>query len=532
MGLEALRTYRTATPSRRANLWPRSPPPTEGTPVPIPSLPPLTVSTTMPRGTEVLVVGLSETAGYGVPEAVDKAYLKKHGIGVAELARQVGGQAKPGSSVVLSSASDGPRLVVVGVSEAEPSLEDFRRAAGVGVRRAVELAGDGAVTVAVSLGADEREAVRAVAEGALLGSYRYAPVSTKAGGGSVASLAVLTAAVGRTAVGDVASEASVMARAVVAARHWVNLPPNLLFPASFAEEARGLVKDSRIAVDVLDEKALVKGGYGGIMAVGGGSSRPPRLVQLRYAPRGAKVHLALVGKGVTFDSGGLNLKPGDSMYTMRCDMAGAATVLAATYAIAELGLKVQVTAYGSLVENMPSDTAYRPSDVLTMYGGMTVENGNTDAEGRLVLADALVKASEEKPDLLLDVATLTGACIVALGDKTAGLMTTDDHTADQILDAAEGAGEDVWQLPIPKDIRPKLDSKVADIRSTAGGDRAGGALVAAAFLREFVGEGIPWAHLDIAGPAFNDGSPFGHTPNGGTGFGVRTLVALARSLEG
>ena len=218
------------------------------------------------------------------------------------------------------------------------------------------------------------------------------------------------------------------------------------------------------------------------------------------------------------------------MYTMKCDMAGAAAVIAAVKAIAELGLRVKVTAYASLAENLPSDTSYRPSDVLTMYGGKTVENGNTDAEGRLVMADAIARASEDTPDLIVDVATLTGAAIVALGDRTAGLMASDDDTADRLLDAAEAAGEDLWQLPIPKHIRGKLDSKVADIRSTAGGDRAGGALVAAAFLREFVGEGIAWAHLDIAGPAWTDGGS-GYISPGGTGFGVRTLVALGRSLE-
>jgi leucyl aminopeptidase len=237
-----------------------------------------------------------------------------------------------------------------------------------------------------------------------------------------------------------------------------------------------------------------------------------------------------VGKGITFDSGGLNLKPGESMYTMKCDMAGAATVLAATHAIARLGLKVKVTTYAALAENLPSDTAFRPSDVLTMYGGKTVENGNSDAEGRLVMADALVRASEDSPDLLIDVATLTGAVVVALGDRTSGLMATDDLTADRILDAAEASGEDFWQLPIPKEIRPKLESKVADIRSTSG-ERAGGALVAAAFLRDFVGEDVPWAHLDIAGPAFYDGKPFGYVGPGGTGVGVRTLVALATSLQ-
>ncbi len=316
---------------------------------------------------------------------------------------------------------------------------------------------------------------------------------------------------------------------MAAAREWVNIPPNLLYPESFADEVRTWLSGSKVSVEVLDDKALGRGGYGGILAVGGGSSRPPRLVRLSYSPRGAKSHLALVGKGITFDSGGLNLKPGDGMYTMKCDMAGAAAVFAAVQAIAALGLKVKVTAYGALAENLPSDTAYRPSDVLTMYGGKTVENGNTDAEGRLVMADALVRASEDRPDLLVDVATLTGACVVALGDRTAGLMATDDETADRVLDAAESAGEDFWQLPIAKETRGRLDSKVADLRSTAG-DRPGGAMVAAAFLREFVGDGIPWAHLDIAGPAWFDGSPYGYVGGGGTGMGVRTLVALARTL--
>jgi leucyl aminopeptidase len=290
-----------------------------------------------------------------------------------------------------------------------------------------------------------------------------------------------------------------------------------------------LVCGRKIAIDVLDEKALSHDGYGGLMAVGGGSARPPRLVRLSYSPRGATFHLALVGKGITFDSGGLNLKPAEGMYTMKCDMAGAAAVLAVAHAIAQLGLKIKVTAYGALAENLPSGSAYRPSDVLSIYGGKTVENGNSDAEGRLVMADAIARANEDNPDMVVDVATLTGACVVALGDRTTGLMATDDATAELILDAAASAGEDVWQLPIPREIRSKLDSKVADLRSVAP-DRWAGALVAGAFLREFVAEGTPWAHLDIAGPAFYDGKPYGYVAPGGTGTGVRTLIALARSL--
>ena len=499
--------------------------------MPVPSQPALTVAKVPDKAATALVVGYGADGVVGAPSGLDREYGKRLGLGISALAASVGAKSEAGHTRTLPAVGGWPVVVVVGLGDAAPAPEDLRQAAGSGVRQAAQQ-GDGGVTVAVSLGADEPETVQAVAEGALLGAYRYRPISTgEEAAAAVASITVVTPLAGRrAAAADPVAGALAVAQSVVAAREWVNVPPNLLYPASFAEEAKSFLKDSRVAVEVLDDKALLKGGYGGILAVGGGSSRLPRLVRLAYAPRGATYHLALVGKGITFDSGGLNLKPADGMYTMKCDMAGAATVIAAVRAIADLGLKVKVTAYASLAENLPSDTSYRPSDVLTMYGGKTVENGNTDAEGRLVMADALARASEDAPDLILDVATLTGAAIVALGDKTAGLMASDDETADRLLDAAEAAGEDVWQLPIPKHIRGKLDSKVADIRSTAGGDRGGGALVAAAFLREFVGDGIAWAHLDIAGPAWTDSGGSGYLSPGGTGFGVRTLVALARAL--
>jgi leucyl aminopeptidase len=449
------------------------------------------------------------------------------------MADALGAKAAAGSFRTLPAADGGPRVLVTGLGEGEPDTEDLRRAAGAAARAAGSLGKEGRpLTVAIGFGTTTVEELEAVAEGALLGGYRYAPISSSRDQPArpVDSLTVLHAGSTRTADGaEVSAVAPTVAAAVLTAREWVNVPPNLLYPESFADEAKALVKDAKISVEVLDVAALARGGYGGILAVGGGSSRPPRLVRLSYRPRGAKRHLALVGKGITFDSGGLNLKPGEGMYTMKCDMAGAAAVLAATHAIARLGLAVQVTAYAALAENLPSDTAYRPSDVLTLYGGKTVENGNSDAEGRLVMADALARANEDKPSLVVDVATLTGACIVALGDRTSGLMATDDETADLLLDAAEAAGEDFWQLPIPKETRGKLDSKVADLKST-GSDRFGGALVAAAFLREFVKPGTPWAHLDIAGPAYFDGKPYGYVSPGGTGVAVRTLIALARSM--
>jgi leucyl aminopeptidase len=496
--------------------------------VPARMLPALTIAKSVPRHTDLLVVGMSEAGVREVPEAIARAFAKRFGVSVGEMATSLGAKANADSKRTLPAAGDGPRIVVVGLESEEPSAEDLRRAAGAGVRHAASLSQTSGLSVAVSLGVASSEQLAAVAEGALLGSYNYEPISAEpAKGGTVEAITVINS--GDVKDTDTAASAKTVAQAVVTVRELVNIPGNLLYPESFAEQVRNLVNGSKISVDVLDETALSEGGYGGLMAVGGGSFRPPRLVRLGYSPRGAKFHLALVGKGITFDTGGLNLKPAEGMYTMKCDMAGAATVLVAVHAIAQLGLKIRVTAYGALAENMPSGSAYRPSDVLTIYGGKTVENGNSDAEGRLVMADALVRANEDHPDLVVDVATLTGACVVALGERTAGLMTTDDATADLVLDAAEAAGEDVWQLPIPKEIRGKLDSKVADLRST-GSDRWAGALVAAAFLREFVAEGTPWAHLDIAGPAFFDGKPYGYVASGGTGMGLRTLIALARSL--
>jgi leucyl aminopeptidase len=496
--------------------------------VPTPSLPALTIARTVPQNADVLVVGRTETGVRDVPDAVGREFAKRYGTSVAEMAAVLGAKAEEGHTRTLPAAGDGPRIVVVGLGSDEPGPEDLRRAAGVGVRQAGKLAENGHLSVAVSLGSTEPEQAQAVAEGALLGSYSYAPISSNAEERPAGVTAVTVVHEARGRVGEVASDAQIVAKAVAIAREWVNIPANLLYPESFAAEVRQLVRSTRVGIDVLDDAALTRGGYGGLLAVGGGSSRPPRLVRLTYRPRGANFHLVLVGKGITFDSGGLNLKPAEGMYTMKCDMAGAAAVLAATWAIAQLGLKIDVTTYGALAENLPSATAYRPSDVLTMYGGKTVENGNSDAEGRLVMADALARSAEDNPDLVIDVATLTGACVVALGERTTGVMSNDEETADRVLDAAEVAGEDFWQLPIPKEIRGKLDSKVADLRSVSG-DRWGGALVAAAFLREFVPENTPWAHLDIAGPSFGD-KEYGYVSPGGTGVGVRTLVTLARSL--
>ncbi|MFT4297014.1 MAG: leucyl aminopeptidase [Micropruina sp.] len=495
------------------------------------SLPALTLATSCPKDADVVVFGVAESAGspvlVGLPDEVERRAAKQFGQPLLAVARSLGADSKPGSTVVLPGA-DGRRLIAVGLGNIDVTPEQVRRAAGNGVRTASGLKSERPLRVAICLDAVEPEVVKGAAEGALLGSYAFVKVSGAQAAESIAALTVVSSS-GKPEVRGAVETAKTVAAAVCLARDWVNTPANVLYPQTFAEAAQAAVKGTRIDVEVLDEKALERGGYGGLLAVGGGSSRPPRLVRLSYAPRGAKAHLAVVGKGITFDTGGLNLKPSDGMYTMKCDMAGAAAALAATRAIAQLGLKVRVTAYAAMAENMPSGTAYRPSDVLTMYGGTTVENVNSDAEGRLVMADALARAGEDSPDLILDVATLTGACMVALGERVAGLMASDDQAADHVLDAAESAGEAFWQLPIPDGTRKKLDSKVADLRS--GGNRYGGALTAAAFLQTFVPGEIPWAHLDIAGPAFNDEGPYDYVPSGGTGMAVRTLVALAQSLQ-
>ncbi len=493
------------------------------------SLPTITAASGLPKDADVLVVGLADASGgpvlVGAGEDVEKAWTKRVGTSLLASAQQLGATTKVGASVTLPGT---PVVVVTGLGGVDVTPEQVRRAAGAGVRAAAGVAGGRTLRVAVSFDAVEPEVLRGVAEGALLGSYGYVKAGATPAAEPIGSLVVVSAA---KDAGAHVAEAATVAGAVARARDWVNTPANLLYPETFAEEARSVAKAAKLDVEVLDEKALARGGYGGILAVGGGSARPPRLVRISYHPRGAKTHLALVGKGITFDTGGLNLKPSDGMITMKTDMAGAAAVIAAIAAIAELKLKVRVTAYAAMAENMPSGSAYRPSDVLTMYGGTTVENANSDAEGRLVMADALVRAGEDDPDLTVDIATLTGACMVALGERVAGLMASDDETADTLLDAAEASGEAFWQLPIPEHVHENLTSDVADLASS-GTKRYGGALTAAAFLQAFVPEGEPWAHLDIAGPAWNSGGAYDYVAKGGTGSGVRTLIALARTLAG
>lgn len=382
--------------------------------------------------------------------------------------------------------------------------------------------GANAVTIASPGGHDED----AVVLGALLGTYRFTAYLTRSP--AQTRIERLTLATVRESTEEL-SATVILAEAVARARDLVNQPPNELYPASFANAmiAQVATEDLDIDVEIIDDESLRARGFGGMIGVGSGSVRGPRLVKMSYRPTGASRHLALVGKGITFDSGGISIKPAARMENMKSDMAGAAAAAQVTVAVARLALPVRVTAWLALAENMPSGSALRPADVLTTYGGTTVEVTNTDAEGRLVLADALVAAQEEQPDLLVDIATLTGAQVAALGRRTSGVMGT-DAARSAVLTAAGISGEPMWGMPIPEEMISYFDSNTADLKNA--GAPAGGMLAAAAFLREFIGSGTEWAHLDIAGPAYNSEAAHGYTPLGGTGVPVRTLIALVEQL--
>jgi leucyl aminopeptidase len=428
-----------------------------------------------------------------------------------------------------------PLLVAVGLGDTDPGdgagtrpdPEGLRRAAGAAVRALA-----GSAKVAIALPAGSPEEITAVATGGLLGNYSFDKYRTgEERRAPVTEITVVSAAgaVNATAATDALHRAEVLADAVTLVRDLVNTPPSHLHPMDLAEVAENVAGESGLTVTVLDEKALAEGGYGGLIGVGQGSVNPPRLVRLGYSHPDADKTVAFVGKGITFDSGGLSLKPSAAMEEMKADMGGAAAVLGAIRAIARLGVKVKVVGYMALAENMPSGTAQRPSDVISIYGGKTVEVLNTDAEGRLVMADAIVRAGEDEPDLVVDVATLTGAQVVALGSRTSGVMANDDDVRDKVVAAGGRAGERMWAMPMPEELRKGLDSAVADIANITG-DRSGGMLSAAVFLKEFVPDGLRWAHLDIAGPAFHKGEPYGYTPKGGTGAAARTLVQIAEDV--
>jgi leucyl aminopeptidase len=411
--------------------------------------------------------------------------------------------------------------------------ETLRRGVGAAMR-VLRGTARAATALASANGPADEAAVRAVAEGAVLGAYNFSryrsAASPEAAKPPVDGVTLVVDKPRDRAARTAVERAEIIGDAVALCRDLVNTPAKDLHPADLAQAAVDACQSVGCDVEVLDEKALRKGGYGGILGVGAGSHNPPRLARIAYsAGRKARATVHLVGKGITFDSGGLALKPAQSMEWMKSDMGGAAAVIATLRAVARLGADVNVVGWVPTAENMPSGTAIRPSDVLTMRGGKTVEVLNPDAEGRLVMADAIVRACEENPDVLIDVATLTGAQLVALGAHVYGVMGNDDGLRGEVVDAAGRAGEQAWPMPLPPELRKSLDSEIADIANV--GDRFGGMLTAGLFLKEFVADGVRWAHLDIAGPSFNQGQPYGYTPTGGTGVPVRTLVELLEHVR-
>lgn len=433
-------------------------------------------------------------------------------------------------------------IAAVGLGDGDPDSETIRRASGAAARA---LGSVGHVVSALG----ELDAA-AAAEGFGMGAYSYDGLKKKGADSDgdhakeddEANGARTLTVLGATE--EEAARAAAVIDAVATARDFVNTASSHLYPEVFADAAAKLGESAGVEVEVLDDEALAAGGFGGLTAVGGGSARGPRLVRMTWAGGSgdgkagntaaagdaAAPKVALVGKGVTFDTGGISLKPGANMENMISDMGGAAAVIATVVLAARLGLPVPVTATIPMAENMPGGRAYRPGDVITQYGGTTVEILNTDAEGRLILADALVRACEDEPTHLIDTATLTGAQLIALGGRTPGVLGTDEFR-DRVSELSREVGEGGWSMPIPEELAEGLKSPVADLRNVSN-SREGGMSVAAAYLREFVGDDVEWVHIDVAGPAFNTNAPWGYTPKRATGVPVRTMFAALEDLAG
>jgi leucyl aminopeptidase len=506
------------------------------------AVPSVTVSSSFPRRKSddaVLIVGITNGAANGQDDddngsggessvrVVPTPYLQDAAVREIESALAALGAKAGAEQVTRLVAPSLPvaSVLAVGLGKQRDDwpADAVRRAAGAAARSL-----NGATSVITTL--SHLDAGAAV-EGLILGAYRFTDFRSAKSAPKDDGLRSITvlAEGGAKAKATVARSVDI-ATAVTTARDFVNTPPSHLYPAEFARRAEALAKSAGLEVEVLDEKALTKAGYGGIIGVGQGSSRPPRLVRLIH--RGGKGRkprkVALVGKGITFDTGGISIKPAANMHHMTSDMGGAAAVIATVVLAAKQKLPIDVIATVPMAENMPSATAQRPGDVLTQYGGTTVEVLNTDAEGRLILADAIVRACEDEPDYLIETSTLTGAQMVALGTRTPGVMGSDEFR-DRVAAISQSVGENGWPMPLPEELKDELKSQVADLANVSG-SRWGGMLVAGTYLREFVADGVQWAHIDIAGPAFNSGGPWGYTPKGGTGVPTRTMFAVLEDI--
>lgn len=480
---------------------------------------------------DILVLGVSIKSGKGALhiEAGDLALETK------SLLTSLNDLSATGKAdeVILIPGTQTRLIAFTGLGKSSTSFdgEVLRRAAGAAARA---LAGNSSATFA--LPAKGADAVKAVAEGAALGSYLFDQLKSSTKSAQKAPLKTVTvysSQVHGAEAKAIAHHAEVIGKYTNIVRDLINTPPSHLTPETFSQFMVNAVKaaggaSAGLKISTMSHTQLKSKGFGGITAVGQGSANPPRLVQISYTPKGVKSpkKFAFVGKGITFDTGGLALKPALGMEAMKSDMSGAAAVCAATIAIALLKVPVAIEAWAPLAENMVSDTATRPSDIISMYGGKTVEVLNPDAEGRLVLGDALVKAQESKDlDGIIDVATLTGAQVVALGTRTSAVMTNNQEFSDFFMEITKISGESFWPMPLPVELRASLDSPSADMANI--GERMGGMLVAGLFLKEFVSDELAWLHLDIAGPAYNDGKAHGYTPVGGTGVAMRSLVEMA-----
>ena len=479
-------------------------------------VPELSLSAEMPQDAEALVVPVFQGEdGLDLPESEfsDGATVRA--------ALDMLGATGAAEEVTKVPASTGP-IVAVGVGKRDDmDAEKLRRAAGVAARSLT-----GLKVVATTLG---ELGLAAAVEGIALGAYTYRGLKTADVPEDQQPVKKVVFLGKDQALFDAAV---ITAEAVAFARDLVNAPSSHLFPESYAAIATSAAEDNGLTVEVLDDAALAEQGFGGIVAVGQGSTRGPRLVRISYAPEQLDdaPTVALVGKGITFDTGGVSIKPAANMDQMISDMGGSAAVLATIIAAARLKLNVKVTATIPMAENMPGGNSYRPGDVITHYGGTTSEILNTDAEGRLILADAIARASEDNPDYLIETATLTGAQMVALGLRTAGVMGSDAFR-DRVAETGRSVGEQAWAMPIPEEMSTSMSSPVADLRN-ADPSRWGGMLSAGYYLGNFVGEGIEWVHIDIAGPSFNTGGAHGYTPARATGAPVRTLIAVLEGIAG
>jgi leucyl aminopeptidase len=494
-------------------------------------VPSVTVASSLPKrgGDAVLIVpvvsGRDEDAAATV---VANPFLDAEAVGEIEVALKALGAKGTSEQVTRVVAPSLPvaSVVAVGLGKERDDwpADVIRRAAGVAARSL-----NGAEAVISTLSDIDLDAA---IEGLILGAYRFSDFRSDKTAPKDPGLQKITALTADTKakMKEAAARAADIATAVATARDLVNTPPSHLFPSEFAKRAKALGEAAGLEVEVLDDKMLAKEGYGGVVGVGKGSSRPPRLVRLTH--RGAKnkkaKKVALVGKGITFDTGGISIKPAANMHHMTSDMGGAAAVIATVVLAAKQQLPIDVVATVPMAENMPSSTAQRPGDVLTQYGGITVEVLNTDAEGRLILADAIARACEDKPDYLIETSTLTGAQTVALGARTPGVMGSDEFR-DRVAAISQAVGENGWPMPLPEELKDDLKSTVADLANVSG-SRYAGMLVAGTYLREFVADGVAWAHIDIAAPAYNTGGPWGYTGKGGTGVPTRTMFAVLEDI--